>query len=125
MGKFIAEKRVQQGMTQIQLARIIGVTSAYISRVEAGLKRPSNESFLARVSNAFHLSQSENAAFLRLAKASQRSVQLPENTPLRGYNLISTLALYMPRLSDQQLLLLDSIIKLTCKELNSEKEDIM
>lgn len=124
-GAFIAEKRVQRGMTQVQLSQAIDVSSAYVSRVESGLKRPTNSSFLDRVATALRLSDVERRVFLRLAQESRRTVQIPDNTPLRGYRLVSKLASRLPNLTDRQLMLLESVIQLTDWEFcsNEEEED--
>lgn len=39
--KTLADYRKQAGLTQEELAKLVGVTNVYISNIETGLKKPS------------------------------------------------------------------------------------
>ena len=47
IGRFIAERRKQQGMTQMQLAEALGLTDRAVSKWENGISDPSTSNLLA------------------------------------------------------------------------------
>ena len=53
LGKRIRKRRVEQGMTQEQLARQVGVTTSFIGHLERGSRKASLETLVA-LANALH-----------------------------------------------------------------------
>ena len=47
LGKRIRKRRVEQGMTQEQLARQVGVTTSFIGHLERGSRKASLETLVA------------------------------------------------------------------------------
>lgn len=45
-GAFIRQKRIEQGITQAQLAKAIDISSSLVSRIESGERRPSHRELL-------------------------------------------------------------------------------
>ena len=54
LGKRIRKRRVEQGMTQEQLARQVGVTTSFIGHLERGSRKASLETLVA-LANALHV----------------------------------------------------------------------
>ena len=53
LGKRIRKRRVEQGMTQEQLAQQVGVTTSFIGHLERGSRKASLETLVA-LANALH-----------------------------------------------------------------------
>ncbi len=73
---FLRDLRLQAGMTQRQLAVLLGYEQGYVSSVELGLKSPSNE-FLTAVLVKLHLSAECQVALANALKCSKRRFTLP------------------------------------------------
>ena len=54
LGKRIRKRRVEQGMTQEQLAQQVGVTTSFIGHLERGSRKASLETLVA-LANALHV----------------------------------------------------------------------
>lgn len=55
----LKQKREKLGLTQQQIAKIVGLNQSQISRIEQGLSRPSDPPTLDSIVNAYHLNQKE------------------------------------------------------------------
>ena len=75
-GTVIRLLRVKRGMTQAQVAEISGLSSAYISQLETGFKKPSQKA-VAKIAKAFGIS-AEALAFVTLDEDEVSSGRLIE-----------------------------------------------
>jgi transcriptional regulator with XRE-family HTH domain len=58
IGKHIRDMRTRSGDTQAELAALAGLSTSYVSRIEAGLRKPGSEA-LARLSHALGVTSAE------------------------------------------------------------------
>ena len=58
-GQFISEKRIQHSMTKQELARQIGISTAYLSQLESGARSNPTIEVLDRMINKLHLDEAE------------------------------------------------------------------
>lgn len=58
-GQFISEKRIQNSMTKQELARQIGISTAYLSQIESGVRSNPKEYIILRLINCLHLKEDE------------------------------------------------------------------
>jgi|SRR5579859_2403501 len=64
LGGYLRAAREQAGMSQRQLARLVGVDNAYIFRLENGTKTDPSASLLQRIADALNVDNSELMAFI-------------------------------------------------------------
>lgn len=69
-GRFISEMRIKSSMNKQELAQILGISTAYLSQLERGLKCNPNEQLLLHMVSILNLSTEEkNNMFDLYAKA--------------------------------------------------------
>ncbi|KKS41499.1 MAG: hypothetical protein UV05_C0054G0007 [candidate division CPR1 bacterium GW2011_GWA2_42_17] len=62
----LKQKRQNLGLTQQQVAKIVGLNQSQISRIEQGLSRPSDPPTLDSIAKAYHLNQKEKEYLYQL-----------------------------------------------------------
>lgn len=55
LGQFISEKRMQNSMTKQELAGLIGISTAYLSQIESGIRCNPKEDIIANLISCLHL----------------------------------------------------------------------
>lgn len=63
-GQFISEKRIQHSMTKQELARQIGISTAYLSQLESGARSNPTIEVLDRMINKLHLDEAETHKYM-------------------------------------------------------------
>lgn len=58
-GQFISEKRIQHSMTKQELARLIGISTAYLSQIESGIRSNPKEEIIANLIICLHMTTEE------------------------------------------------------------------
>lgn len=86
-GEFIAQKRIEKGITLRDMASRLGVTAPYLSDVEKDRRNPFDMDKLTLLANILQLSPNENAQMLDLVGKKRNSVapDLPEYIMERDY----------------------------------------
>lgn len=110
VGQFIFSKRTLRGMTQEQLANLLGVDPSYVSRIERGGKCPNSHHLLQAFVDSLSLSQEDANELFRAANASQRILRMPNASTPAGYEVVVKLISSLPNLTDTQLHFLDTAI---------------
>jgi transcriptional regulator with XRE-family HTH domain len=82
--------RVQAGLTQIELAGLMGYEQAYVSAMELGLKPPSQE-YLGRLSSAIGLGERDVEEMELARQESNRRFVLPAEVPTSTYQFCNAL----------------------------------
>ena len=103
LGKFILDRRTALAMQQAELAQRIGVHATYLSTIETGGKSPSKIDFLERLANGLELNDAAKVELFVAAKKSRRSIALPRNLSLRGYEAVDGFVDYIEGANDKQL----------------------
>ena len=86
-GEFIAQKRIEKGITLRDMASRLGVTAPYLSDVEKDRRNPFDMDKLTLLATILQLSSEENAQMLDLVGKKRNSVapDLPEYIMERDY----------------------------------------
>ena len=86
-GEFIAQKRIEKGITLRDMASRLGVTAPYLSDVEKDRRNPFDMDKLTLLATILQLSPEENAQMLDLVGKKRNSVapDLPEYSMERDY----------------------------------------
>lgn len=86
-GEFIAQKRIEMGITLRDMASRLGVTAPYLSDVEKDRRNPFDMDKLTLLATILQLSPEENAQMLDLVGKKRNSVapDLPEYIMGRDY----------------------------------------
>ena len=86
-GEFIAQKRIEMGITLRDMASRLGVTAPYLSDVEKDRRNPFDMDKLTLLATILQLSPEENAQMLDLVGKKRNSVapDLPEYIMERDY----------------------------------------
>ncbi|WP_400194650.1 helix-turn-helix domain-containing protein [Lysinibacillus telephonicus] len=82
IGATIKNLRIAQGLTQIQLCEMLGITQGYLTKIENNLKNPSPE-LISKI--AFHLKTSKLYLFREAGLINETDIPnlLDENVRLR------------------------------------------
>lgn len=86
-GEFIAQKRIEKGITLRDMASRLGVTAPYLSDVEKDRRNPFDMDKLTLLASILQLAPEENAQMLDLVGKKRNSVapDLPEYIMERDY----------------------------------------
>ena len=84
-GQFISEKRIQHSMTKQELARQIGISTAYLSQLESGARSNPTIEVLDRMINKLHLDEAETHKIYDLYAASNDTI----STYLKSNNIVT------------------------------------
>lgn len=87
---FLRDLRLQVGMTQLDLAHLIGYEQAYLSSIELGSKSPSKE-FLTKLAAALKLNEKNLQALELALAASKRRFTLPPEASIETYRFCNDL----------------------------------
>ena len=87
VGDFIAQKRIEKGITLRDMASRLGVTAPYLSDVEKDRRNPFDMDKLTLLASILQLAPEENAQMLDLVGKKRNSVapDLPEYIMERDY----------------------------------------
>lgn len=110
LGKFVLDRRAALGIQQAELAQRVGVHATYLSTIETGGKSPSKVEFLERLAKGLELNVEEKDVLFEAARKSRRTVTLPRNLPLTGYEVVDSFVGYLDDASEQQLAFLKSML---------------
>ena len=88
-GQFISEKRIQHSMTKQELARQIGISTAYLSQLESGARSNPTIEVLDRMINKFHLDEAETHKIYDLYAASNDTISPDIITYLKSNNIVT------------------------------------
>ncbi|WP_293778426.1 helix-turn-helix transcriptional regulator [uncultured Oxalicibacterium sp.] len=111
LGRFILDRRAELAMQQVELAQRIGVHATYLSTIETGGKTPSKVDFLERLAKGLELNGEEKEVLFAEARKSRRSITLPRNLPLTGYEVVDHLVGYLDGANEQQLAFLKTMLE--------------
>lgn len=111
--------RTRQGISQIELAELIGYEQTYISAIEVGKKGPPTPAFVERLILALDLSSEEQDRLRVALDASQRKLVIDGEMPQNVFWMFSELRHRVSELTPVQIQLICQV--LTLKEtLNKE-----
>lgn len=111
--------RTRQGISQIELAELIGYEQTYISAIEVGKKGPPTPAFVERLILALDLSSEEQDRLRVALDASQRKMVIDGEMPQNVFWMFSELRHRVSELTPVQIQLICQV--LTLKEtLNKE-----
>ena len=88
-GQFISEKRIQHSMTKQELARQIGISTAYLSQLESGARSNPTIEVLDRMINKLHLDEAETHKIDDLYAASNDTISPDIITYLKSNNIVT------------------------------------
>jgi transcriptional regulator with XRE-family HTH domain len=81
---YIRNLRVQTGLTQLDMAGLMGYEQAYVSAIELGIKSPSDE-FIAKLIIALKLGTKDQEEIGLALKDSKRRYTLPPEVSTKTY----------------------------------------
>jgi transcriptional regulator with XRE-family HTH domain len=80
-GKRVKERRKEVGVSLRQLAKLLGLTPAYISRIENGHENPPKAEYISRIAQILELDESE---LFKLVPTDMRYQRIPDEI-MEGY----------------------------------------
>lgn len=102
-GKALRKLRIEHDELLRTMATTLGVSSAYLSAVETG-KRHVPERWVAKISDAYHLTAHEHAELLQAAEASAKEVRIPlQDASSTKREAVLAFAKSLDKLSDDDL----------------------
>lgn len=108
---FLRNTRLRAGLTQRQLADLIGYEQGYVSATELGLKSPSNE-FLAALVTQLKLNAKSQEELTVALKSSRRRFTLPPEVSTETYLFCNDLWEKIERLHPTLLSTIHNMIKM-------------
>lgn len=88
-GQFISEKRIQLSMTKQELARLIGISTAYLSQLESGVRSNPTVEVLDRMINMLHLNKAETHKLYDLYAAANDTISPDIIEYLKNNDIVS------------------------------------
>lgn len=88
-GQFISEKRIQLSMTKQELARLTGISTAYLSQLESGVRSNPTVEVLDRMINMLHLNKTETHKLYDLYAAVNDTISPDVMKYLKNNDIIS------------------------------------
>lgn len=88
-GRFISEKRIRLSMTKQELARLIGISTAYLSQIESGRRSNPKEEIVAKLISYLCLTAEETYQLYDLYAAANSTVAIDVITYIRQNAIIS------------------------------------
>lgn len=104
--------RLRHDLRQADLAERIGYEQSYISALEIGLKGPPTQDFLARITAAMSLSETEQQELHAAAQASQRKLVIDPDAPPDIYWLLNDLRDEVQNLTSIQVRMIRDVLAL-------------
>jgi transcriptional regulator with XRE-family HTH domain len=99
-------------LSQADLARLVGLTAAYIGAIEAGRRNPPTEILIAALAQALRLTPEEHRRLAEAAHRSQRVIRLPRNAGPMDYELAADLRGRFGRLHPCQIAAIQKILEM-------------
>lgn len=75
-GQFISERRVNHSMTKQELAGFIGISTAYLSQIESGIRSNPKEEIIAKLVFCLHLTMEETYKLYDLYAAANGTIAI-------------------------------------------------
>jgi transcriptional regulator with XRE-family HTH domain len=101
---------MKHGISQSELADLIGYEQTYISALEVGKKGPPTQEFVEKLITALKISGEEREQLLEAADASCRKLIIDNDMPQDVYWLLSDFKKHLHDLSSVQIQLLRQIL---------------
>ncbi len=108
---FLKNLRLRSSQRQHELAKLLGYEQAYISSIELGLKKPSQE-LLTKLTSTLMLSEQDQVAMQDAASQSKRRFILPVEVPTETYHLCNELWAKIDQLYPAQIRAIRELIKI-------------
>lgn len=108
---FLRNARLRAGLTQRQLADLIGYEQGYVSATELGLKSPSSE-FLAALVSRLKLNDKSQVELSDALKSSRRRFTLPPEVSTETYMFCNDLWEKIDRLHPTVLSAIHNMVKM-------------
>lgn len=113
LGKYLRKQRIDRGMTLMQMAKGIDVSSAFLSAVETGKKSPP-KGFVARITTFLNLGKEQMDNLSKLVDASAREVRISlDHSKDDTRIMVSAFARRLERLSNDDM---EAIMRILQKE---------
>lgn len=87
-GQFISEKRTQNSMTKQELAERIGISTAYLSQIESGVRSNPKDEILESLITCLHLSREETYTLYDLYAEITNTVELDISSYIKQNTLV-------------------------------------
>lgn len=88
---FFRDFRIRSGLTQTQLAHLLGFEQGYLSAIEVGIKSP-NEDLVVRLVHKLALNDVDQAELTGALNMSRRRLTVPADAPKDVFLLVNELA---------------------------------
>jgi len=109
-GKEIRKLRIDLGITLFDMARVTGVSSAFLSAMENG-KKPVPDGYVETLANEYEAIRNAKTKFLRLADMTKKEVRINLTESNQAANELATaFARNFSELSDDQVTRIKSIL---------------
>ncbi len=108
---FLRNMRLRAGLTQRQLADLVGYEQGYVSAIELGIKSPSNE-FLKALVNKLQFNANSQQELAEALKSSRRRFTLPPEVSTETYVFCNDLWEKIERLHPTLLSTIHNMIKM-------------
>jgi len=104
--------RIERGLRQGELSKLVGYEQSYISALEIGLQGPPNEEFVMHLVGALKLSQVEQETLNQAVAASQRKIIVPQDASIGIYRLFHKFRQQIDHLHPMQIELIETALNL-------------
>ena len=88
-GQFISEKRIQNSMTKQELASLIGISTAYLSQIESGIRSNPKEEIISNLIFCLHMTVEETYRLYDLYAAANSTVAIDIIKYIRQNTIVS------------------------------------
>lgn len=75
-GQFISERRIQHSLTKQELAGLIGISTAYLSQIESGIRSNPKEEIIAKLVFCLHMTSEDTYKLYDLYAAANSTVAI-------------------------------------------------
>tara|TARA_B100001113_G_scaffold335034_1_gene314209 strand:- start:655 stop:1059 length:405 start_codon:yes stop_codon:yes gene_type:complete len=103
--------RRSKNIDQKALAQMIGMHHCHLSSIENGRKSPPKSETLSRLCYSLRLSDAETEYLLDAAKASRKTIKIPDGISLDEYKFVADLIPRLGSLTNEELEAMNNILK--------------
>lgn len=88
-GQFISEKRTQLSMNKQELAKEIGISTAYLSQIESGIRSNPKETIINKLIISLHLTLEETQMLYDLYAAANNTISIDISRYIMKHGIVS------------------------------------
>lgn len=112
MGSYLRERRESRGLSQRQLASLLGVDPTYLCHVERGRKRFLGKKLMAKIVSHLNLTEDEQHTLQDLREIAVGKLAVPTGITSETADILKALAGASRHMTDRELVITRILVKL-------------